>query len=164
MTSGTPAIWDEVWMGWMLYTDIAWFGLCSEPSDPTAAPLVYFSSPLSMASAAADSSVSSDMPLAAISGGLASTMICLLRNPQIATLATPGTAISLGRMVYSAIIDRSVSLIVLDVMPTCMTRLVAETIGYICGGSHHVGRVREVACSRSWTSCRACNSSVPEWK
>ncbi len=104
------------------------------------------------------------MLLAAIFAGSASTMICRLRKPQIATLATPGTAISLGRMVYCAIIDKSITETDLEVIPTCITRLVADTIGYICGGSPQVGRVWAVACSRSWTNWRACSSSVPERK
>src|ERR1051326_4841293 len=109
--------------------------------EPTAPAPVNFSSPLSIASAPADISVSSDTSLAAIFAGLASIMICLLRKPQVATLATPGTAISLGRMVYCAIIDRSIGDRLLDVSPICTTRLVADTIGYICGKSHHDGSV-----------------------
>jgi hypothetical protein len=91
-------------------------------------------------------------PAAAIFDGSASTMICLGFSPQIATLATPGTSISRGRSVHCAIMDRSVSDTVEDVSPICITRLVAETIGYICGTSHHDGRVRAVCWIRSWTS------------
>src|SRR6185437_10106303 len=141
-----------------------WLPTLIVPSDPTAPALVNFSSPLSMASADADMSVSSETSLAAIFAGSASTMICLLRKPQVATLATPGTAISLGRMVYCAIIDRSIGDSELDVSPICTTRLVADTIGYICGKSHHDGSVCATACSRSWTSWRACRLSVPDRK
>src|SRR6516164_1896859 len=73
-------------------------------------------------------------------------------------------AISLGRIVYCAIIDRSISDSELDVTPICITRLVADTIGYICGGSHQLGRLCAVACRRSWTSCRACRTLVPRRK
>src|SRR5882724_521615 len=118
-----------------------WLPIFSVPSDPTAPPLVNFSSPLSTASAAADISVSSETSLAAIFDGSAWTMICLLRKPQVATLATPGTAISLGRMVYCAIIDRSIGETAVDVSPICTTRLVADTMGYICGKSHQLGSV-----------------------
>ena len=60
--------------------------------------------------------------------------------------------------------DSSSEDIVLEVKPICMTRLVADTIGYICGGSHQVGSVCAVVCSRSWTSCRACSTVVPDRK
>ena len=91
-------------------------------------------------------------------------MICFGLAPQIATLATPGTSISRGLMCHCAIIDRSIGETVLEVRPICMTRLVADTIGYICGGSHQVGSVCAVVCRRSWTSCLACSRFVPERK
>ena len=84
--------------------------------------------------------------------------------PQMAAFATPGTAISLGLMSHCAIVDSSREEIVLEVKPICMTRLVADTIGYICGGSHQVGSVCAVVCSFSSTSCLACNRLVPDRK
>ena len=67
-------------------------------------------------------------------------------------------------MSHCAIMDSSSGEIVLEVKPICMTRLVADTIGYICGGSHQVGSVGAVVCSRSWTSCLACSRLVPDRK
>ena len=91
-------------------------------------------------------------------------MMSFLRTPQIAALATPGTCISAGRMVHCASVVRSRGDIDVEVSPICITRLVADTIGYICGGSHQVGNVGEVVCSRSCTSWRACSTSVPDRK
>jgi hypothetical protein len=48
-----------------------------------------------------------------------------------------------------------------DDIPTCMTRLVAETGGSITGGAAQVGRVFWTWESRSCTSCRASRRSVP---
>ncbi len=93
--------------------------------------------------------------------GSASTMSCLGFSPQIATLATPGTSISRGRSCHCAIIDMSISETVFDDSPICITRLVADTIGYICGTSHQEGSVCAVAWMRSWVSCLACITFVP---
>ena len=70
----------------------------------------------------------------------------------------------MGLIVHCATVDSSSGDSVAEVKPICMTRLVAETIGYICGGSHQVGRDGAVVRSRSWTSCLACSSLVPDRK
>ena len=119
---------------------------------------------VSTASAAVVISWSSVIPCARISAGLPWTMISCGLAPQMAAFATPGTAMILGLMSHCAILDSSSGEIVLEVKPICMTRLVADTIGYICGGSHQVGSVCAVVCSRSWTSCLACSRLVPDRK
>ncbi len=93
--------------------------------------------------------------------GSAWTSISLRFSPQIATLATPGTCSRRWRIVYWATVERSSGESVFDVSPICITRLVAETIGYSAGGDAHDGRVDDAAASRSWTSCRAWSTSVP---
>jgi hypothetical protein len=66
-----------------------------------------------------------------------------------------------GRMFHCASVVRSSLDMVFEVSPICITLLVAETIGYICGGSHQVGSDGAVVCSRSCTSWRACSTAVP---
>ena len=58
--------------------------------------------PATAASPAALTTASSVTPLARSRSGSTSTWNCLSRWPQMATLATPGTDISLGRIVHSA--------------------------------------------------------------
>ena len=164
VSSGTWAIWDGVWIGWMLATSSRCSGVSVKPSAPTAEPVVKPSSPASTELAAVAISSSSVIPCVRIRAGSPSTMICRGLTPQIAAFATPGTPISLGRIVHCATVDSSSGDSVVEVKPICMTRLVAETIGYICGGSHHVGSVGAVVRSRSWTSCLACSWLVPDRK
>lgn len=122
------------------------------PPLPIVEPEVNESSPLSTALDAASISESSGILLEIRRPGSASTWISFFVSPHMATLATPGTAKSRGRMLNRAILERSSGSTVLEVIPTCITRLVADTIGYIAGGAAHEGSVGAAAASRSWTS------------
>ena len=53
---------------------------------------------------------------------------------------------------------------VLDDMPTFITRLVADSGCISTGGAAQVGKVFCTSASRSCTSCRACIVSVPSLK
>ena len=82
------------------------------------------------------------------------------RWPQIATLATPGTLSSRGRIVQRASTDMSMSETSFDDRPTIMTRLDDESGWSIAGDFDTFGR----ACawvSRSATIWRARSTSVP---
>ena len=100
-------------------------------------------------------------PCCSMSRGRAWTWSCLRRWPQIDTFATPGTRSRRDFTVVEAIIDRSSREIVFDESPMCITRLVADLRGSICGGEAQVGSVGVTVCRRSCTSCLACSSSVP---
>ena len=65
--------------------------------------------------------------LACSRSGSTSTCSCRSRWPQIATLATPGTAISRGRIVHSATVVMSICDSVFDVMPIFSARLSDES-------------------------------------
>ena len=60
--------------------------------------------------------------------------------------------------------DISMSEWVLDVMPICMARPVADTGASMTGGAAQVGRLGDTVASRSCTSCRARSRSVPGLK
>src|SRR5690242_13712085 len=92
-----------------------------------------------------------------------STWTCIIwsRSPQIATLATPGTCNSLARIVQYEIIDISIRDLVFEESPIFITRLVADTGWSMTGGAAQVGIVGITVWTRSDTSCRACNRSVP---
>ena len=66
-------------------------------------------------------------PLAASRRGSMMTWYCRSRWPQIATFATPGTAISRGRMVQSAKSDNAIWSRVGDDTPIFIARLVDES-------------------------------------
>src|SRR4051812_26909832 len=97
---------------------------------------------------------------------LGSTCTCgiLIRSPQIAIFATPGTCMIRERIVQYAIIDISVSDMDLDVTPIFMNRPVTETGGMITGGAAQVGSDGSTVCMRSCTNWRARSSSVPGLK
>ncbi len=137
------------------------FGVSIHPPVPIAEPVVNDSSPLSTALSAAVSSDPSGTFSRRSRAGSAATSISFFVSPHIATLATPGTWSNRARMLKNAIFDRSRLLTVFEVMPTCMTRLVADTIGYRAGGAAHDGSDGDAAASRSCTSCRAWRTSVP---
>src|SRR5437879_3687461 len=80
------------------------------------------------------------------------------------TLATPGTRSRRHRIVQYEIIDRSVKLMVLEVSPICMRRLVADKGGSINAMPAQVGSVCCATERRSCTTCRACRMSVPDLK
>ena len=146
---------------WTLRIPRRWFGVSIQPPVPIALPLVNDSSPASTAVDVASISWVIGILFATICAGSAWTWISLRFSPQIATLATPGTCSSRCLIVYCATVERSSGERVFDVSPICITRLVAETIGYSAGGDDHDGSVGAAAVSRSWTSCRAWRTSVP---
>ncbi len=82
----------------------------------------------------------------------------------MATLATPGTAISLGRMVHLASSERSICESFGDVTPIFITRLRLDNGERITGGLTTAGKRLEAIESRSATSCRATIRSVPSLK
>ena len=100
-------------------------------------------------------------PLARSRSGSTSTWNCLSRWPQMATLATPGTDISFGRIVHRARIVRSCCDSVFDQTPIFITRLVEESGCRMTGGLATVGSCRASAATRSCTSCRTCRWSAP---
>ena len=77
---------------------------------------------------------SSVTPLSRSRSGSTSTWYCRSRWPQIATLATPGIAISRGRIVHFASIVRSICESVFDETPIFSSRLVDESGERITGG------------------------------
>src|ERR1044072_1879520 len=97
--------------------------------------------PTSSALAVASITSSSDTSCARSRAGSTCTCGILMRSPQIATLATPGTRSSLARIVQYAIIDMSVSGMVFDDTPIFMKRPVVDTGGIITGGAAQVGSV-----------------------
>src|SRR4051812_37441002 len=78
--------------------------------------------------------------------------------------ATPGTPSSRCRIVQYASIDRSITDLSFEVMPTFMIRLVEDNGGIMKGGAAHVGRLLVASAIRSLTSCRARISSAPGLK
>ena len=141
-----------------------WFGDSMNPPVPIALPVVKVRRPASTALLAAFISWFSGTFSEASRDGSACTSISLRFSPQIATFATPGTCSSRALIVYCATVERSSGESVLEEMPTCMTRLVAETIGYSAGGAAQEGRAGAAADSRSWTSWRAWSTSVAPLK
>src|SRR6476469_7261533 len=82
------------------------------------------------------------------------------RKPQIETLATPGTPISLGPIVHRAKTESCTVDSLSDMSPMAMTLLVDESVGNMTGGSETFGRAFAWV-SRSCTICRAAIRSVP---
>ena len=130
-----------------------WFGVSTKPPASTTA-----------ASPAARMTASSVTPWARSRSGSTSTWNCWSRWPQMATFATPGTDISLGRIVHSASSVRSICESVFDQTPIFSTRLVDESGGRMTGGRATAGSRGASAASRSCTSCRARSRSVPRSK
>src|SRR5574342_1243201 len=60
--------------------------------------------------------------------------------------------------------DRSITDSVSEDTPIFMTRPVDDTGGMITGGAAHVGSVVRTVVRRSWTSCLAATTSVPDLK
>ena len=145
-------------------TPIRWFGVSTAPPVPITAPVENRSSPESTASEVVCITWSSETPAVCIFDGSAWTAMRCRRSFQIATLATPGTRSSRARIVQYAVMDMSMSEWVLDVMPICMARPVADTGASMTGGAAQVGRLGDTVASRSCTSCRACSRSVPGLK
>ena len=100
-------------------------------------------------------------PFACSRSGSTRTCSCRSRCPQIATFATPGTAISRGRTVHRASVVRSICESEDDDMPIFMTRLSEDSGDMMTGGRAAAGRVGATRARRSWTSCRAGIRSVP---
>ncbi len=100
-------------------------------------------------------------PFARRRSGSTSTCSCRSRCPQMATLATPGTAINRGRTVHRASVVKSICESEDDDMPIFMTRLREESGDMITGGRAAAGSVGATRARRSWTSCRAGMRSVP---
>src|SRR5262245_25800321 len=136
-------------------------GVSMKPPVPMTAPLANCKMPTSNASAVVCMTSSTETLCAAIRFGSTCTCGILIRSPQIATLATPGTRSNRARIVQYAIMDMSVSGMVLDDSPIFMNRLVTETGGIITGGAAQVGNMEMMLGMRSNTSCRARSSSVP---
>ena len=80
-------------------------------------------------------------PLARRRSGSTSTCSCRSRCPQIATFATPGTAISRGRTVHRASVVRSICESDDDDMPIFMTRLSEDSGDMMTGGCAAAGSV-----------------------
>ena len=93
-----------------------WFGVSTNPPD---------SSPT--ASCVALNTASGVTPAALKRSGSISTWNCLSRWPQMATLATPGTAINFGRIVNMASTVMSLCDTVFDETPIFITRLSDES-------------------------------------
>ena len=100
-------------------------------------------------------------PLARRRSGSTRTCSCRSRWPQIATFATPGTAMRRGRTVHRASVVRSICESKDDDMPIFMTRLRDDSGDMITGGRAAAGSVGATRASRSCTSCRAGIRSVP---
>ena len=83
--------------------------------------------------------------------------------PQTATLATPGTLMSLGRMVQRERTDRSMSDLSLADRPSIMTRL-ADEVGWSMTGAFEALVSSAPWVRRSCTTCRARIGSVPSSK
>jgi hypothetical protein len=174
-TRGLPSAFFFAWMGilpssfapWIdeeARTVIRWFGVSMDPPVPITAPFENWSRPTSRASAVTAMASSSDTPWARIRFGSTWTSGILIRSPQIATFATPGTSNIRARIVQYAIIDRSVSGIESEDTPTFRNRPVVEIGGIITGGAAHVGSVGMIVAMRSCTSWRAVSSSDPGLK
>ena|SRR5207249_7363280 len=97
--------------------------------------------PTSSASAVTSMTWSSDTSLALMRPGTTWTCGILIRSPQMATFATPGTRSSRARIVQYAIIDMSVSETVLEDSPIFMKRPVVDTGGIMKGGAAQFGNV-----------------------
>ena len=82
----------------------------------------------------------------------------------MATFATPGIAISLGRIVQRASVVRSICERTFDETPILRSRLVDESGERITGGLATTGSRVASTASRSCTSCRARIRSVPSAK
>ena len=92
--------------------------------------------------------------------GSARTCSCRSRWPKIATLATPGTAISRGWIVQRARTDISIGVRSVELSPTIMNRFSDERGWSITGALATLGRACDCV-SRSATTCRALKMSVP---
>ena len=92
--------------------------------------------------------------------GSTSTCNCRSRWPQIATLATPGMAISRGRIVHLASVLNSTCVRLSDVMPIFMIRLRDDRGDSMTGGRATVGSCAAARDRRSCTICRAVITSV----
>ena len=84
--------------------------------------------------------------------GSTSTWSCRSRCPQIATFATPGTAISRGRIVHIATVVMSICDSVFDVRPIFIARLSDDSGDSRTGAFAIAGRPRLARASRSCTS------------
>ncbi len=130
-----------------------WLGVSTKPpaAGRTASPL-------------ARSTSSSVTPWPRSRSGSTITWSWRSRCPQMATLATPGMAISRGRTVHRISVVSSTWLRTFDVTPIFMTRLVDDSGESITGGRATDGSCPASVVRRSCTSCRACMRSVPSWK
>ena len=104
---------------------------------------------------------SSVTPLARSRSGSTSTWNCLSRWPHTATLATPGTLISLGRTVHRTTSVISIWLSVLDQTPIFSTRLVVDRGCRMTGGRATTGSRGVSKATRSCTICRTRMASLP---
>ena len=144
-----------------------WFGVSMKPPVPISWPLTCFSMPMSRAS-----DVASMMPLMValcwrILSASACTCSTFQRSPQMATLATPGTIISLGLTVQYAVSAVSMRFCVdlsLTVMPIFMTRLVEDSGWIMNGDVAQRGSWVVMAVTRSCTRSRASSRLVPGLK
>ncbi len=127
-----------------------WFGVSMNPPVSAETPL--------RAAAITSASVTA---LACSRSGSTSTCSCRSRWPHTATLATPGTAISRGRIVQSATVVISICESVFDVTPILSARLSDESGDSSTGALATAGRPRLTRASRSCTSWRACIRSAP---
>ena len=90
--------------------------------------------------------------------GSTSTCSCLSRWPQMATLATPGTAINRGLTVQRTIVVISVCDSVGDVMPIFIRRLSDDSGASITGGCAVTGSCEGPSVARR--SCTCCRASI----
>ena len=88
-------------------------------------------------------------PFARRRSGSTRTCSCRSRCPQIATLATPGTAISLGRTVQRASVVSSTCDSDVDDMPIFITRLSDDSGDMMTGGWAAAGSVAATRARRS---------------
>ena len=80
--------------------------------------------------------------------------------PKMATLATPGTAISVGLISHSALVRRSISEARDEVKPATSTVLVDEVRGVSEGACAWRGSRPTLDASRSETTCRSRSTSL----
>ena len=104
------------------WTARRWLGVSTNPPPPT-----------STASPAAARTSASVTPAARRRSGSTSTCNCLSRWPHTATFATPGTAISRGRMVQRTSSDNCIWSSFVDDSPTFIARLVDDSGGISTG-------------------------------
>ena len=146
-------IWAKSAADWMAEdcdTARRWLGESMKPPPASA-----------VASAAAFSTSARVRPRVRSCSGFTSTCSCRSRWPQMATLATPGTAISRGRMLQRASVVISTCVRLSDDTPIFSTRLVDESGESITGGRATPGSVGATRASRSCTACRALLMSIP---